>query len=87
MYGNCLTFAIPDFLKHGGSLYLEIWKHHLVPHFTVQRGSQVFDFGNGKSKKCGEFWFDGERRTYDLERYSRLPCRRVLLATRKERPR
>jgi len=86
MYGNCLTFAIPDFIKHGGELYIEFWDKLRLPkhvHFTVQRCGIVYDFTNGKNTPLKTLWFKGEKRWFHVEKYARFPCKRICIAKRR----
>jgi len=83
MYGNCLIFAIPDWVKKGGELYIEFWKDCNFPHFTVQRNEKVFDFGGGNMTLLKAFLFDGKKREFEIETYKRFPCKRVLLMKRR----
>lgn len=86
MWGNCLIFAIPDFVKNGGELYIEFWEGFRFPkliHFTVQRNGVVYDFGNGKEALFKNLWFDGEKRWFYVEKYKRFPCKRKLIAKRR----
>lgn len=41
--GNCFTFAVFDFLKNGGELYIEFWDKRIIPHFSVKRADYIYD--------------------------------------------
>ncbi len=81
MYGNCLLFALSDFIKNGGVLYIEFWPKRCVPHFSVQRGDKVYDYD---ARRCilYVFWSVGKSREWNLCDYLKYNCKRVRL-TRK----
>ena len=75
MYGNCLTFAIFDFIKNGGLLCIEFWDGRYIPHFSVQRGDTVCDL------KIMRFifnilWYEGEERITASHELEAFDCRR-----------
>jgi len=82
MYGNCLTFAIYDFIKNGGDLCISFHKGHRFPHFTVQRNDKIYDL-EIVVMKLKELWYDGDVRVQDAEVYDRIDCRRFLLLRRR----
>ena len=61
MIGNCLTFAIYDFFKNGGELYMVLIKGYRAPHFEVHRNGEVHDLEIVRMI-LKEFWYDGEPR-------------------------
>ena len=84
--GNCLLFAISDFLRNGGELYIEFWRKftnlkHI--HFTVQRNGLVFDYVESNRSGRKQLWFIGEKRIFQAETYKRLSsCKRICLFKR-----
>jgi hypothetical protein len=82
MYGNCLTFAIYDFIKNGGELCISFHKHHRFPHFTVQRDEKVYDL-EIVTMILKELWYDGDIRVSSTESYNRIQCKRFRLAKRR----
>ena len=79
--GNCLTFAIKDFIKNGGILCMELWPKHRVPHFSVQRGLFRYDF-DIVTMILKEFWYWGESRITPVEIMDNKPCKRFRIAKR-----
>jgi len=84
MIGNCLTYAISDFFKNGGSLYIVFIKGHRAPHFEVQRGKFVYDLEIIRMI-LQEFWYDGDPRVTKLRVILHLKHKRFKLATRRVR--
>jgi len=81
MYGNCLIFALIEFIKYGGGLYIEFWPNRYVPHFSVQRNDIVYDFD---ARRCilYVFWSVGKRRQWTLPELKKFKCKRILLFKR-----
>ena len=81
MYGNCLTFAIYDFIKNGGELIISFSKGQRVPHFAVQRDAKVYDL-EIVTMLLKEFWYYGEIRERSAESFKYFNHRRFRLARR-----
>jgi len=84
MIGNCFTYAISDFFKNGGSLYIVFIKGARAPHFEVERNGKVYDL-EIVVMILKEFWYDGDPRVSDAEVGIRLKHKRYKLATRRVR--
>ncbi len=82
MYGNCLTFAIYDFIKNGGELVISFSEWQRFPHFAVQRNNKVYDL-EIVTMILKELWYDGESRIRDAELYNHVPCKRFMLLSRR----
>ena len=81
MHGNCLTFAICDFIRNGGELCVSFSKGQRVPHFAVQRDGKVYDLEIVRMI-LKEFWYDGWIRVRPAGSYDRIQCKRFRLAKR-----
>ena len=81
MYGNCLTFAVYDFIKNGGELYISFHKKCRFPHFTVQRDDKVYDL-EIVIMILKELWYYGEIRARSVGSFNRSTYKRFLLAKR-----
>lgn len=81
MYGNCLTFAIYDFIKNGGELCIEFWPRYRAPHFSVQRNGKRYDLEIVRMI-LKEFWYDGDIRSTSIESLNKFKCKRLLIAKR-----
>jgi hypothetical protein len=79
MYGNCLTFAIGDFIENGGEFIVSFSKRQWFPHFAVQRGGKVHDFEIVKMILY-VFLYNGEPRITNAEYYDHVSCRRFRIA-------
>lgn len=64
MYGNCLIFAIFDFIKNGGSFCIEFWPNYRLPHFSIQRKNKRYDF-EIINMILDEIWYFGKCRITD----------------------
>lgn len=82
MYGNCLTFAIYDFFKHGGELVISFPKCQRVPHFAVQRDGKVYDL-EIVTMILKEFWYWGDSRISNAESLNHFQCKRFGIAKRR----
>lgn len=82
MYGNCLTFAIYDFIKNGGELCISFSKWQRVPHFAVQRRDKVYDLEIVRMI-LKEFWYDGDVRIRNAESYNQSKCKRFMVLRRR----
>jgi hypothetical protein len=71
MYGNCLTFAIYDFIKNGGDLIISFSRYNWFPHFVVQRNNKVYDLEIIKMFLYIFFYY-GELRITNAEYFKHL---------------
>lgn len=76
--GNCLTFALYDFLLNGGSFCIEFWNNTRIPHFSVQRNDFVYDF-RIETFIIKHYWYYGELRITPVKQFHEFNCRRFLL--------
>lgn len=81
MIGNCLTFAIYDFIKNGGELVMSFSKWQRFPHFAVQRNNKVYDL-EIVTMLLKELWYYGEMRITNSSAYDHIQCTRFLIAKR-----
>jgi len=83
-YGNCLIYSIYDFVKNGGDFVVSFaGKRQHIPHFAIQRGSNVYDFEIIRMYLY-IFLYCGEERITDAKYYDNLThCKRFLLARRR----
>lgn len=81
MYGNCLTFAIYDFIKNGGEFCIEFWRKSKIPHFSVQRGGSVYDF-EILWFIFNIIWYKGQRRITPANKLNDYDCKRYLVFNR-----
>lgn len=81
MYGNCLTFAVYDFIKNGGELCIELWPSYRAPHFSVQRGDKRYDL-EIITMLLKEFWYDGDPRVTQAKDMDNYKCKRFIIFKR-----
>jgi hypothetical protein len=83
MIGNCLSFAICDFIKNGGELMVSFSRYQHFPHFSVQRNEKVYDLEIIKMYLY-VFLYLGESRQRSATSFDYVKCKRYVIAkTRK----